>query len=170
MALIVEDGTGKSNAQSYSTVAFYRSEMALRGVVVTAETDADIESRLYLGFNYMLQRYRQEWSGLRKTVTQNSDFPRFMMPIPDVFGSVGWYYDDASVPAEVSKANVLLAYRAKTVTLLPDIEPTVTSEYIAGAISVTYDTKSTPYTTFGEIDFMLSPYFSNAGSKGFIHR
>jgi len=170
MALIVEDGTGKANAQSLASVAEYRAEMALRGVVVTAETDADIESRLYLGFNYMLGMYRFRWSGQRKTTTQNSDFPRYMMPIYDVLGGAGFYYDDSSVPTEAKTANILLAYKAKTITLLPDIKPNLLSKSIAGAISKTYDPNSSPYTKYSEIESMLKPFFTNGGSKGFVHR
>ena len=173
MTLIVEDGTGKADAESYITVAaatYYHLAMGNTAWAALA-SDTIREQLLRKATAYMLQMYGQRLSGYRTTNTQALDLPRAYMTDArkNATGCV-YYVATDTIPVEFKNACALLALKAATITLLPDVEPTVTSESIAGAISVTYDTNSTPYTTFTEIDFMLSPFFVNAGSKGFIHR
>lgn len=173
MALIVEDGTGKSNAESYISVADATAYHAAMGNAAWAALASDTvrEQLLRKATQYMGQVFNGKLSGYRTTNTQALDLPRTYMT--DSRKNVsGWaYYEDSStIPVEFKNTCAILALKASTVTLLPDIKPTLLSKSIAGAISKTYDPNSSPYTKFSEIESMLKPFFTNGGSKGFVHR
>ena len=56
MALILEDGTGLADANSYAAVAAFRAYWAERGVAITA-TDAEIEAALIRSTDYIDATY-----------------------------------------------------------------------------------------------------------------
>lgn len=169
MTLIVENGTGLANAESYCTVAeatTYHSNLGNSAWAALA-TDAIREQCLRKATAYMLQRYRPKWAGWRKTTTQALDWPRYNVPIKDapvLYGGSPSYYDDASVPQVVKDACASLALRAATATLFADESRTVSSESV-GPISVTYDASSSQAVRYKEIDTMLAPYFKSGGGQ-----
>lgn len=168
MALIVEDGTGLSTAESYASVAeFVAYHTSLGNTTAAALNTTTIEQLLRKATAYMLQRYRPRWDGWRKTSTQALDWPRYYVPIKDaliLYGGSSSYYDDASVPQLVKNACSSLAWRAYSTTLLADESRTVMSETV-GPISVTYDAYSGQAVRYKEIDTMLAPYFKNSGGQ-----
>jgi hypothetical protein len=169
VALIVEDGTGLANAESFASVAEASAYHTSIGNSAWAALASDTvrEQLLRKATAYMLQRYRPRWAGWRKTSTQALDWPRYDVPIKDapiLYGGSPSYYDDASVPQTVKNACASLALRAATATLLADESRTVSSETV-GPISVTYDAYSGQAVRYKEIDTMLSPYFKTSGGQ-----
>jgi hypothetical protein len=161
MALIVEDGTGKADAESYASVADTNTYLRNRGLDTIWEgLDTPVkEQALRRATDYMVGVYRERWGGYRKTGTQRLDWPRAWAPIPDVpvgYGSFSAYWPDTSVPAPVQEGTMLLARRiGEGVELAPDIDPEVANERV-GPISVSYFQGGSRVTRFREVDNLLS--------------
>ena len=169
MAIIVEDGTGKTDAESYISVADATTYFTNIGNTAWAAlaSDAVREACLRKATAYMLGKYRPMWEGSRKSTTQALDWPRSLVPIkdaPNLYGGSQSYYDDASVPAAVAQACASLALRAATSDLLADQTRTVSSVTV-GPISTTYDPVSSQAVQYKEIDVMLAPYLKSGGNR-----
>ena len=89
MALVVEDGTGKSDAQSYVSVATFKSWATSRGYVLPA-ADTDIEAMLLKACDFI---ERKTFSGT---------FPRNIM---EEYGDS----ESTGVPGKLAAAQELLA-------------------------------------------------------------
>jgi hypothetical protein len=163
MALVVEDGTMVSGAESYCTTAYADTYHANRGNTAWDSLDDDVkEASLRKATDYMVGRYRAAWAGVKKSVSQSLDWPRDIVPVLDGPTNFTQYYENTIVPTEVKNACASLALRAATAALVPDQERAVLSEQV-GPISTTYDPNSSRQTKYVEIDDMLSPYLKNRG-------
>ena len=77
MALIVEDGTGKSDAESFISVADADTYHSNRGNTDWASLlTAAKEQNLRKATDYICQVYRMKWAGTRVNGTQALDWPR----------------------------------------------------------------------------------------------
>ena len=157
MSLIVENGTGMANAESYISVAeadTYHSNIG--NAAWAALTTTVKEQLLRKATNYMVQTYRQSWAGIRINDTQSLDFPRYLVPKYDN-GAMFSYYDDKSVPKEVKDGCAEFALRANAGALAPDLERLTKREKI-GSLEVEYDTtRGLPYTQYRAMDNLLYP-------------
>ncbi|MBI5940662.1 MAG: hypothetical protein HY859_09570 [Caulobacterales bacterium] len=158
MALVVEDGTGKADAESLASVLAYKAHCDGRGI--TYGNDAAIEILLRKGTDYLGQTYRQQLAGRRVSTTQALDFPRIEVPQRDV-GSFAYYPSD-EVPAEVVKACIEASIRADSAELSPDIEQAVKREKV-GPIETEYQDYSTGRKTYPAIDNLMAPFLRSAG-------
>jgi hypothetical protein len=167
MTLIVEDGTGLANAESYISVTAADTYFTNRGDTVWAALDTPAkEAALRKATDYMLQSYRPRWAGMRVTATQALDWPRRYVPnrdVPNLYGPYVTYYDFATVPAEVAHACAELAVRASAAALVPDVGAQVKSETV-GPISVLYADGARQTTAYKAVDALLAPFFK-AGSS-----
>lgn len=132
MALVIEDGTGLANSQSYATVAELRAYAALRGKTVPA-ADIDCEVLLVKAMDYL---EAQEYIGDRGSKEQALSWPRLNADVEQ------WPLDPDEIPRQLVQAQCALAIEAQTVNLLPtrdvnDPGPAV-SKSVAGAVSVAY--------------------------------
>jgi hypothetical protein len=160
MALIVEDGTGKSNSESFISVADASTYFTARAVTAWAAlaTDAIREAALRKATEYMTAEYRNRWQGQRTTATvQALCWPRVGVVIENVT------IDSDEVPEIIKRATAELAIRAASGDLSPDLTQGVLSEGV-GPLAVTYDKSSPQATRFKQIDAMLAP-FLKAGSN-----
>lgn len=166
MALIIEDGTGKADAESYISVADASAYHLARGNAAWATLASDTirEQMLRKATDYMVATYRERWDGYRVTTTQALDWPRYEVPIRDsaTEGVYAAFYAHDEVPVAVARACAELALRAIDGDLAPDLEVPVTSEQV-GPISVTYADGARQTTTFRAIGGMLSPFLRGAG-------
>ena len=165
MALIVENGSASSTAESFASVAdadTYHSNRAndAWGLLTTAKKEAYLRKAT----DYMEGAYRLRWKGYKKTATQALSFPRSYVYLePFVHGAVGSYpylLSDSVVPQEVINACAELALKASTTELAPDLTATVASESV-GSLSVTYATNGREYTKSRMVDMMLTPYLKD---------
>lgn len=170
MALIVEDGTGKADAESYISVADATAYHAARGNAAWAALASDTvrEQALRAATDYMLQSYRYRWAGARKTATQALDWPRLDVPRLDTRLAAGSvflqsYYDTSSVPTEVAQACAVLALKASAGELAPDIGR-ITSREKVDVIEVTYQESAAPYVRYRAVDNMLAGFMRSGGS------
>lgn len=175
MALIVEDGTGKADAESFISVADANTYHTARGNSAWAALASDTvrEQMLRKAADYMEQVYRMRWKGQRVTATQALSWPRAWVSREDYYrtGSVppvsidgSFYYASDEVPTEVARACAELALRAIDSDLAEDLGVPVTSETV-GPISVTYAAGARQTKTYRAIDAMLSPFLEGAGGQ-----
>jgi len=159
MALVTEDGTGKSDAESYISVADTTTYFSVRGNTTWAAiaTDALREAYLRNATEYMIQVYRERWEGVRYTEDQALDWPRQGV-VRD-----SWQVDIDEIPVEVQRACAELALKASTGELAPDLTQGVVREKV-DVIEVEYDKSSPQYTRYRSVDAMLKPYLSVTSS------
>lgn len=73
MALVIEDGTGKTNAQSYASASTLTAYATARAITLTAATDAAKEALLIQGMDYI---EAQNFKGYKYTDDQALQWPR----------------------------------------------------------------------------------------------
>lgn len=163
MALIVEDGSGLPNAESYLSVADANDYHKKRGN--TAWSDLSTEDKeicLRRATDYMVQVYRLNWAGVRKEDIQALDWPRYLVPRLDAEALYS-YYEEDEVPTEVKNACAELALRAISGDLAPDLDRLTKREKL-DKIEIEYDTvNGLPYKKYRAIDNMLRPLMKAGG-------
>lgn len=153
MALIIEDGSIVANANSYVTVAEFRSHLTTYGTDDSAYTDAQIEVFLIKAMDKIAE-YRSRFLGERTSSDQVLDWPRR--------GVVGVYLPGEimatdHIPDALKTAQKQFATSAIDNDLQPDRLPTDPAPAIkkkVGPVEVVYesDSKRQP----------LTPYFAKA--------
>lgn len=150
MALIVEDGTGRPDAESYLSVADFRAICAGWGRDTAGVSDVVAETKLREATIYIdtLGRYK----GARLLASQAAEFPR-----EGLYDESGHLV--AGVPLRVRRATADLAFRALTEALMPDQTKAdfVASESV-GPISRTYREQAPAGTTRAFAVRLLQPY------------
>lgn len=124
MALIVEDGTGKTDSESYLSVAdadTYIAKFLDDPAAWTSLSPALKETALRKGTRYLNDVYGLRWLGSRTNVDQALHFPRSGIVDYD-----GFIIEDDEMPRELGDATAEAALRSVTETngLLPDITET----------------------------------------------
>ena len=159
MTIILEDGTGKSDAVSYASAVQYKTYCDARGISYAGVTDTVIEQSLVKATDAMVQMYSLRWSGFRYlAATQALDFPRSWCEIKGrAVADIPVYVATTVVPNDVINACIILAIESQSASLIPNLDPAVVREKI-DVIEVEYDTNALPYTQFRSVDLMLKPY------------
>lgn len=153
MTLIVEDGTGLPNADSYVSVADARTYAANYGYTLPAD-DAAVEVLLRQATRFMLTAYGALWQGARAVAGQRLDWPRT--------GVTAYGQDVPSniVPGDVRDACALLGVKAQAGPLLPDGGPLVKREKV-GPIETEYDNeygRPTATPAYYDAGGLIAPY------------
>ncbi len=163
MSLVVEDGTARTDAESFCSVAAATAYHAARGNAAWAALASDTvrEQMLRRATDYMEQVYRARWDGVRKTVTQMLSWPRYNVPIKDAV--ITQYYPNDAIPTQVVNACAELALKAITGSLAPDVNPQKKRVKV-DVIETEYFESATGYTRYRAIDNMLEPFLD--GSSG----
>lgn len=159
MAIIVEDGTGLPNAESYISLLEADDYHADRGnsdwINLTGEKK---EIALRKATDYLIQEYRNRWKGQRSFLGQALDWPRSGVAIDE-----GFNVDYNVIPKDVKNACAELGLRASIQALVKDQGQRVVSESV-GPIRVVYDRYSPVQTRYMQISKMLSPYLNGNSS------
>lgn len=152
MALVVEDGTGLSTAESYISVADWKAYCDARGKDYTtpAWTDTEIEQKLRIATGYIdtIRRYK----GTRLLSSQALEFPRDSLSDDGGLAVTG-------VPNRVKQACAELAFEAFTTNLYENLDRggKIKSESI-GPISTTYADDAPVGTQYTAAMRLLDPY------------
>ena len=176
MALILEDGTGISNSNSYTTVAIADAYFADRNNQDWLGLDnADQKTPyLILATDYLEQMYRLSWLGFRRLTTQALSWPRAWAARPDLSGGYGpfpYYYGFNTIPQEVIAAQMLLAVKLITGELAPDISREDMATAVAvGPIKIDYDKNKPSFTIFRNVDLLLAPLLINNNQQAQVVR
>ena len=162
MALIVEDGTGLPDAESYISVldaTAYHLKMGRKEAWALVGNEASKEAMLRRATQYLQSRYLGRWKGNPRVFTQVLDWPRTGVETRNMS-----FVSNAIVPEEVKAACAELALKAFSEDLMPDATQTVKREKV-GPLETEYDIYGTPSSKFESIDAMLSAYFSAGGTS-----
>lgn len=119
MAFVVEDGTGKSDATSYATVSFaddYHADFGNPSAWTSLST-ADKQANLMLATRYVDAVYQFRWIGQKATRDQALDWPRV-----NAWSSEWFVLESDSIPTELQQAVAVLALKAVSDDLLPDVD------------------------------------------------
>lgn len=147
MALIVEDGTGLPNADSYQSVAGASAyHLAMGNSEWSAATEPQQEAALRRATQYMDTRY--QWIGKPLTTTQALALPRDLIVLPN---------------KRVQDACSELALRViKLGDLYTDQDSAAVTQETVGPISVSYDTaQNRGQVRFTLVDDLLSGLVRN---------
>ena len=158
MSIIIEGGTGKSDAESFISVETASAYFTARGVTTwdaldEGEATVNREAALRKATDYLTAVYRGRWEGVRYTETQALDWPRAGV-VRD-----SWSVDTDEIPVEVQNAEAELALKSAMATLLDDQTQAVVKERV-GVIEVEYNPNSPATTRYKQIESMLRPYLN----------
>lgn len=161
MALVVEDGSGLSTAESYVSVADADTRRTNLGsdAAWTAATTAAKEAALRKATEYLEQAYRNRWQGYRQTTTQALSWPRNSVVI-----DINTQIATDIVPVEVRNACADLALKALSETLAADLTRGVVREKV-GPIETEYDRASPQAVRYRAIDMALAPYLKSSTAR-----
>lgn len=142
MAIIVEDGTGKADANSYAAQATADAYFLLRGTTTWTGTDAVKEAALVRGTQAIDGMYNSRWPGVKASQTQALAWPRYQAWDLDGYPLTG--LPQAVVNAAIEAALIeLVTPGALSPSLdrggdivMEKVGP-ITTQYSSGAPSVT---------------------------------
>lgn len=135
MALVVEDGSNVSGANTYVTLAEFKAWADERGI--TYDNDAKITNHIYRAMDFI---ERQNFQGRKANETQPLQFPRTDVMID------GYYVDANEIPKELKIALYeQINIEHLTFSKLNTVDRRTISESI-GDISVTYASNSSSQT------------------------
>lgn len=109
MALVIEDGTGVSGANSYITLAEARDYADLRSLLLPT-SDAELEVLIIKAFDYL---EALEYRGEPANPPQDASFPRKNLYIQGVL------FSDSQIPHKLKQAQSQLAFEATSFDLQP---------------------------------------------------
>ena len=156
MALVTEDGTGKSNADAYVTLAecdAYHTNLGNSGweiITGAVSNEAERENAIKKATAFIDARYGNRFKGVRSTAEQALLFPRYGISDND-----GYVLEN--VPIAVKRATCEAALRILVgIDLMPDLDRggKVISETV-GPISTTYSSGAPAGTKFEMIESLL---------------
>ncbi len=165
MALVVEDGTGLANAESYISVADATTRHANLGNTAWAALASDTlrEQALRRATDFMLQSFRQRWIGQRRLITQALDWPRYGVDVD------GFYVPSDSVPADIANACADLALKAAAGDLAPDLTRGVVRRKV-GPLEIEFDRYSPQNPRYVAITGALAPYLMGSSMNAQLVR
>jgi len=164
MTLIIEDGTGKVDAESYVDETDADAYHAAFGHAAWTGTSPEKEAALRQATQYIDTVGQKRWIGVRRESDQALDWPRTGAQDDD-----GYVRPWDEVPPEVIKATCEAAMRALTETLLPDVADngTIASESKTLAVmskSVSYLGGKNPLKRYTIVEKLLAPLLTMAGA------
>lgn len=166
MSLIVEDGAGRANAESYAAVADVDAYQAALGNTLWAGlNETEKEQALRRATQFMRMAYRVRWAGRRVTQAQALDWPRYDVVV-DEFPVLS-----TTVPSDVMAACCELALRAAGGDLLPDMElgsNQIKREKIGPLDTEYFQANVDARERFPAVDALLAPYFGSASGSNSI--
>jgi hypothetical protein len=158
MTLIVEDGTGRDDAESLASVDQVGAHHESRGNSRWATlTETEKEQALRRATDYMGQMYAAKWKGVRAHAGQALDWPRADVRLP----GAGCVPSDA-IPKQITQAMAELALRAAAGELAPDLGRTVAEKTI-GPIKTVYAAGAPEYVRYRSIELLLQPLLGGGG-------
>jgi hypothetical protein len=167
--LIVEDGTGLPNADSFASLAdalTYHAKMGNAGWIATGVTDTTRDVAMRQATRYIRDRWAGRWQGDVINSIQSLPFPRF-----DVYDANGILVLSTSVPSGIQEATFDLALRALVEDIMPDIEAgagaEIASAVTVGPVSVSSTLASASSTTkqYTTVELKVRPYLSSQSGR-----
>jgi hypothetical protein len=157
MAIVVEDGTGKADAESFVTVAEAQAFASARSLTLPAP-EADVEKLLVKAADFILG-LEPQFKGLRSEEYQRLPFPRYNVTLH------GWLVNSNEIPAPLKEAQIRLAISANTNELRPDGTGREVVRQKIGPIETEYSKQGsgTINPQFNQAMDFLRPLFRSGG-------
>jgi len=161
MALIVEDGSGLPDANSYNSVPEIRSYAAARGYTLPEE-DTDVELLAVQATDYV-DSFRTSFQGKKTNPSiQALQWPRTGVTIDDE------PVDPDSIPRELKNAHAQASIEAYTTNLMPNDSAFVKKEKV-DVIEVEYaEPVNGSSSSFTKIDSLLEPLLKTGGAFSLV--
>lgn len=186
MVFKTEDGTGLPDSNSFASLPEAETYVVDRGLPDASWVDLDDEVKqgaLVKATDFLVQKYRLRWKGIRVKFEQALDWPRAGVQTEDyfepdtgareslIFNGLAFMVPDNIVPPDIKKATIELAIRAAVGDLAPDLARggQVVSETV-GEISVTYSESAPANTTYQTVNGWLRPYLKGSSSRRKLSR
>jgi hypothetical protein len=120
MALIVEDGTGLSTAESYTSVVAFKAYADAHGHAYAGKSDTQIEQALRRATQWIDATYSVRFNGNRINATQ-----ALMWPMSGLIDRGGYAIASDAVPRQIVSATAEAGARelATPQSLSPDVVP-----------------------------------------------
>ena len=156
MAIVVEDGSGKADANSYASVAIADDYFLLRGRNSWGALSTEAkEASLINATDYLEATYRNAWLGSRVSNTQALSWPRYDVLLD------GFAIASNTVPPIVVSACMELALRASSEDLLTDTGAKVIRERV-DVLEVEYSEYGSANTRYTFVERLLAPLLASA--------
>ena len=148
MALVIEDGTGLTNSESYVDESYVDAYFLKRGNTEW-NSITNKESRIVLAMDFIENNYT--YLGTKLVSTQSLSFPRFV--------------DGETVmpPLSLKSAVCELALKSNSGDLLQDTSKTTIREKV-GTLEVEYDANQDDLTSYNYVNKLLAPYLVSTSS------
>ena len=164
MALEIEDGSGKSNAQCYISASDCGTYLTSMGHADFAAASTTVqEAALLRAMRYLEGNYRLRWCGQKASSDQRLSWPRSGVTDED-----GYAVDDDEIPEILKNALCEAAYREflTTDTMDADLERggQIKFEKI-GPIQTEYQDDARGDTSYPTIEKMLAPYLASGSNS-----
>lgn len=161
--MIVEDGTGLNNSNSYVSIAFADDYFSARNDDWQGKQDAEKERALVLATDFVDNMF--VWRGRKKTQEQALAFPR--VEIMDIDR-----YEVNGIPVKLKQAvcdAAMETFDGGTLFETAEAAGAVTSEHI-GSISFSYDVslKKQDVTLFDSVNKKLRGLYRDTSQKGIV--
>ena len=147
MALIIEDGTGLSNAESYIDVAFADTYFLKRGIIQWAGL-TNREQLIVRAMDYIENNYT--YQGTKLLSTQSLQFPRLIC-------------GETVYPIALKNAVCELALKSNEEDLLADTDKTTIREKV-GTLEIEYDPNQDNIKSYNYVNKLLAPYLVSTSS------
>lgn len=145
--LIIENGQGLSNSESYVDESYVNAYFLKRG---NTEWDSitNKESRIVLAMDFIENNYT--YIGTKLVSTQSLSFPRLIN-------------GETVYPTSLKNALCELALKANSGDLLQDTGKTTIREKV-GTLEVEYDANQDDLTSYNYVNKLLAPYLVSTSS------
>ena len=156
MALIIEDGSNVTNANSYATVVEIKAFAEARGFTLPTD-DLEIEKLAIKATDY-LESFRKRYQGTRTNTTQSLQWPRLGVVIDDIE-----YVEGDSIPVELKNAQMMATIEANKTDLLKNDKQALKKKKV-DVIEYEYqDGTSSVSKGFSKVDVYLEPLLKAGG-------
>ena len=155
--LIVEDGTGKDDSNSYADLAYADNYFSVRNNSTWQTYNiGQRKSALIKGAAYVEQ---YDFIGTKKTATQAMQWPRINAKVD------GYLLDSTLIPKALKDAQCEASLRAAAGEIMADIESGSTIEETVDVITVKYsEHSSTGVTRYPVIESLLRKLVTSSGN------
>jgi hypothetical protein len=144
MAIIVEDGTGLNNSESYVSVSEFNDYVTKRVIDLTASTEAEKEALLIKAIDYM------------ETITYGEDKLEATQALS--FPTINW-----GLPNDIKKAQMIVAVSIDSgFNPMDTVDRAVKSEQV-GSLRTEYMDNANETPVLTAFERVVSPYLSNIG-------
>ena len=164
MTLVVENGTGLTNAESYVSVANADARLTALGKTDWAALSTTVkEQSLRRATAYIEQAYRSRWKGTKSTRDQALSWPRWGAMVD------GWVLDGNVIPTDIANACAELALTASAGDLNANLTRAVVREKV-GPLETEYAQFGPESTRYRALDMALAPYLTGGGGMSCLSR